>query len=96
MRTQEYQEAAKSIVNYYRDHKNDRLKTVNHFKDQGMNPRIIRNVIKSWNDQKIDYVSKLDNLPNLSVGKFGVCDIKPALFTCTCFIYFKLKTLSPL
>ena len=56
MKSKKAQENARFIINYYRDHQNDRKRTVKHFVDQGVPERTIRHVIKRWSDeQRVDY-----------------------------------------
>lgn len=48
MKTQENQQIAESIVNYYKLHNFDRKRTNEHFLDQGVSIRTIQRVLKRY------------------------------------------------
>lgn len=59
MKSKKNEENAHAIVDYYKLHQNDRLATVRHFVDQGLNERTVRKVVKRWIDEgRIEYKKK--------------------------------------
>lgn len=56
MKSKKCQEEARAIIDYYKSHQNDRKSTINHFVDQGLNARTIRNVLKRYEEEgRVDY-----------------------------------------
>ena len=72
MKSKKCQEDARSIINYYTSHQNDRPGTVKHFKEKGLKDQTIRDVIKRWTDeQRVEY--------NLKSGPKPTALTKPTL-----------------
>ena len=56
MKTTQTEKNAYAIIKYYNEHGTNRIKTFDHFRDQGLIPRSIYRVIKRWNDnQRVSY-----------------------------------------
>ena len=56
MPTKFHEESARRIIDFYRAHENDEVRTVNHFVEEGLVQRTVKRVIKRWvDDGRVSY-----------------------------------------